>query len=721
MRGSAFLLGAALLPAVFAATTAQAQVCNRSGLPQWVDEVQTYGMLPLLPQRAAKLNVSVNGVWAGIGTTDPVLPNPNAVPAVRAQFGTDSRAFVDACHKAGLVVASVVNGLEGFPALKKTWPKLEDMACRNREGKPVDVGEFILMCTNNPDWIQWEIDFGKRGIDLGADLLVVDTPMASSFASGGMLKAGFCPHCMAGFRKHLQTKFSPEELRQRLGLAQFDAQEIIRRLSSRQTLGGDQQPFLRTSPDDLLFREFIDCQEQASFDTRKLLIESLRQYAAQQGRKVAFSTNASDLGTQNPFGHWVRAIMFADLVDLFTYEQDQVPDGMPSKDVAHFPRGKWAAYHKLAYAIHHRRSPAVLHASAMGEVLQSVLKQGRTSTAWMGVQCAEAYAANGAYILFQIEPGGLTIFAEKCWAKAVEVFGFVQSHKNLFEGEVRSGSDLAVLFLFNDRGRTIPSVFPSYLGLAQALVEGNYPFDVVFGGDGRYAQDRLTPQDLQGYRSLLVPSPVRPTENQKAILRDFVKAGGTVVCQEPEALGVASDGKLVPVPDIPCAEGQYAFGKGSAIKLKGKITPTGTNDVGSEFFARYEPELRKHVGDLARKLGLWPVLDREPDGLMSAFPIVQSDRKRAVVHVVNYDVDYQRDSIRPQTAVKIRIPAALLPARDVQAELYVPGAAKPKPLEVARDADFVSCVIPQVALSASVVFSGRSADSTSEKTPKPSR
>ena len=63
-----------LLPAVLALPSAEGQQPGRSDLPKWVDEVQTYGMLPLLPQRAAELHVSVNGVWAGIGTDDPILP-----------------------------------------------------------------------------------------------------------------------------------------------------------------------------------------------------------------------------------------------------------------------------------------------------------------------------------------------------------------------------------------------------------------------------------------------------------------------------------------------------------------------------------------------------------------------------------------------------------------------------------------------------------------------
>ena len=269
------------------------------------------------------------------------------------------------------------------------------------------------------------------------------------------------------------------------------------------------QPFVNDAPDDRLFRQFIRCQEQSSFDTRKQVVEQLRRYAAQQNRPVAFSTNAADLGTMNAFGHWVRGIMFADLVDFFAYEQDVLPQGLPADGLMPLPRGKWAAYHKLAYAIHGRRSPAVMHASQMGKFLMEVMIwRRRTTSAWFGALAAEAYAANGAFVMYQIEaPFGLTSGLNRFWAETGKMHGFVRKHAELYQGELRSGSPLACVVLFNERGRTIPSVFPSYLGFAQAFVEGNYPFDVVFAGDGHYVQDRLRLADLQRYSTIVVPRP----------------------------------------------------------------------------------------------------------------------------------------------------------------------------------------------------------------------
>lgn len=114
--------------------------------------------------------------------------------------------------------------------------------------------------------------------------------------------------------------------------------------------------------------------------------------------------------------------MFADLVDFFADELTVDPLGLTGRPLTELPRGKWVVFHRLATAIHGRASPAVIHAGNMGELLQEAMSKGR----------------------------------------------------NLFEGLQRSGADLALLFLFNERGRTIPAVFPSYLGFAQGLTETHH-------------------------------------------------------------------------------------------------------------------------------------------------------------------------------------------------------------------------------------------------------
>jgi len=398
--------------------------------------------------------------------------------------------------------------------------------------------------------------------------------------------------------------------------------------------------------------------------------------------------------------------MFADIFDLFAYEQNYLPDGLPSPQMTQLPRGKWAAYHRLAYAIHHRRSSAVISANAMGELLKMVLLKGKTANVLTAVQSAEAYAANGAYIQFHVEP--LTVgtkLLEKCWRESAQIAGFVRSHKDLYGGDLHSGSSAAIVFLFNERGRTIPAVFPSYLGFAQALIEGNYPFDVLFGGDDRYVTDRMKTQDLERYRVVIVPSPIDPTENQKRAIRDFVKAGGTLVCQEPERLGIERKADLAPEAEAPGLSGRFEYGKGSVMILSGQVTETWTDDVASNFFRTYDPKLRSELCSLAEQLGLSSILDRQTDGLISAFPIVQPGKKRLVIHLVNYNVDYDNDAIREKTDITVKVPRPAFLSGEIQGRLYAPGLERPGSLQATVSDGAVACTIPRLAIAASVVFS----------------
>jgi hypothetical protein len=666
-------------------------------------------MVPVLPETALDLHASVNGVWAGISGPHPILTSPEIVRAVTAKYGANAEAFVDACHHAGLIVTAVVNGLEGYPALRAATPDLDSMACRDAQGKSVQVGAkgMTLMCTNNPDWLQWEIGRGKQGIDLGAELVLVDTPMSASFVSG-FLKAGFCEHCMANFEKYLHARFTRGQLEEQFGLADFDAKAVAVRLAPLQSIADPKRrPHHNKSRDDLLFREFIYCQEQAGFDSRKRLIEALRAHARGNGRTVAFCTNASDLGTANPGGHWIRALMFADLFDLFAYELNTEPFGMLSKEVLKYPRGKWAAYHKLAQAVHRRRSPAVIHANQMGRLIMEVITQGKSINTWMEVQSAEAYAANGAYIQYYIEPrAGNRLFIDRCWTGSARHAAFVQSHADLYDGDLSSGSPLAVLFLMNERGRTIPAVYPSYLGFAQALVEGNYPFDVLFAGDGHYVQDRLTGEQLLPYKAVLVPSPIEPTDRQKRVIQDFVMAGGTLVCQEPEKLCLARDGDGSRPATTPCLEGEFHHGKGTVLLLRGSVSETWTDDTGSNFFKTYDPKHRAEIGHLAQSLGLAPILAGEASELVSVFPIVQPGSRRLVLHLVNYDIDYERDRIRAKADLVVNLARPDLLPDDVTARLYVPGGPT-RTLDVNDSKGRLSFSLPPLPVSATVVISER--------------
>jgi hypothetical protein len=340
----------------------------------------------------------------------------------------------------------------------------------------------------------------------------------------------------------------------------------------------------------------------------------------------------------------------------------------------------------------------------MTTVIEEAIHKRSPANAPLGVQCAEAYAANGAYMPYFIMPESEKVFVENVWAGVIESTRFVSSHKDLFEGDLKTGADVAVLFLFNERGRVIPAVFPSYLGFAQALIEGSYPFEVVFAGDDHYVKDTLRVTDLAPYRTLFLPSPIDPTDNQNRVVQDFVKGGGTLVCQEPERLGIP----LEEVEKLPsetlCAEGWFPYGDGRVVVMAGKVTETWTDDAASNYFKTADGRWRGQIEDLAKALGLKSVLKRKPDGLVSAFPILQPEKRRMVVHLINYDVDYSNDSVREKTDIAIRIFRPDFLTGPVEGLWYAPGLGEPERIVVDASGDALSCVVPRLATTGALVL-----------------
>ncbi|MCO6455131.1 MAG: DUF1080 domain-containing protein [Pirellulaceae bacterium] len=691
-RRQSFRLGS---PAVLRSTTGLE-------LPEWADVVQTFIMLPVRPDRARQLHVSVNGAWAGIPGKYSILPHN---PAIQQEYQDDQAAFAADVRKAGLIVPASINTIEGFHALRESVPNLEDMACRNAAGEVVVAGEMILMCSINPDWVQWEIDTGKAAIDAGAQWILLDTPMGASFISG-FLKAGHCEHCAANFRSYLDEHYSATEQGERFGIDPFDRSEIARRLTSMQRITPmADSAHLNETTDARLFREFIKCQEETNFATRRHVMETLHRYANERDAKVVFCTNAADLGSQNPGGHWIRGLQFADLVDLFTYELNNDPLGRFGAPQARMPRGKWAAFHKLAYAVHHRRGAALIHSHDTSE-LRRHAEQGRSSLTWMATQAIEAYAAGGAYVPFHVEIGSFgDLPLERIWQRVFEHNRFVREHSQLYEGEQTSGSLVAFLFLLNERGRTIPAVFPSYLGLAQGFVEGNFPFDVVFAGDDRYVKDLLKAEDLESYDKLVVPSPIQPTENQKRVIQEFVSRGGVVVCQEPELLGLESAASRVSDEADSWWSKELQHGRGTVRVLSGDVTSTETLDVGTRFYRQYTPELRAQIANLAKYFGLRSMVEQPQSGVVSAFPVVQAREQRLVVHVVNYDVDYENDTIRPKREVQFSIAAPAFLPDAVDGALYHCGQGTERPLVIHHRGDRLEFSIPELGMGAVVEIS----------------
>ena len=108
---------------------------------------------------------------------------------------------------------------------------------------------------------------------------------------------------------------------------------------------------------------------------------------------------------------------------------------------------------------------------------------------------------------------------------------------------------------------------------------------------------------------------------------------------------------------------------------------------------------------MAEELGLASMLKDHRDGRLSAFPVVQRDQRRVIVHLVNYDVDYARDAIRPKKDVHLTLPAPSFLTEQLKAVLYSCDGGHSAEVATLRDTGTVHCTIPEIGLGAVLVIS----------------
>jgi len=155
-----------------------------------------------------------------------------------------------------------------------------------------------------------------------------------------------------------------------------------------------------------------------------------------------------------------------------------------------------------------------------------------------------------------------------------------------------------------------------------------------------------------------------------------------------------------------CIEGQFSLGKGQVLVLRGEVSPTWTDDVGSNFFRNYQPEPRTEIGQLADALGVEPTILGDQGGMVTAYPVLQPEAKRVVVHLVNCDIDYERDVVREKTSVAVQVGAPSYMRGKITAQLYTAGGS-PESLDVILSAGRLSCLVPRLGSYASLVLTSQ--------------
>lgn len=603
---------------------------------KWYQNVQVYDMVALPPDDIEKYHITVNGLWNGF-MGEENLSSPFALgryleSLYSGETYLSDEQFVESQHSKGLIVPATILTTQGHRSFQ--GDELEEFACRSINGElcywDVDAKSY-WMNSNNPDFIDWCIEHGKKAIDAGADMIVLDEIQGNGFVPMyqlvfqylGTPAPGFSNHTIEGFRANLTEMFSPSELQKLFNIDDISTYDLRNRIGETMNLTYDERIAV-----DLLIGHYITFLEVSNFQAKKRLVQELRAYASDVGKDIVIGANSFALGTNRLAGYWPKGLQFSEMLDVFVFENEYT--ALEDTLIPKFPRNKWLAWEKLARAATGAPAVILLSAGAFASIspIEKLLCFEKYYDNYLSILCAEAYANRGSFVNWYYRPWEKS----ENWNGCAETYDFVLNHRELYDSESLIDTPVAMLYLY---GEGMRNKTDTYLGLSQALAESNIPFEVIFDGDGYFINESLNLDKIESYDFLIIPSVIEITEMQEQIIKDYVENGGTALVFNPEEIGFDS------------VDGEVPYGNGSFVFM--------IEDIGYEYYHTYNNGLRQDIVTVVKSYIELPVAVENANRKIIAFPYYQSPKERVVIHLVNYDHSKLFDSISQKNDISIRI------------------------------------------------------------------
>ena len=562
---------------------------------EWYRQVQFVSAVAMQPEVATAYGTTVNGMWA-----DPESMSANDVALA---------------HEAGRRVLFSVPMIALIPRIYEAAAPLLDEVCRDVGGEPSEC-----------DWYYWESKpvyaaciysdafrrylFGRcvEAVDRGMDVVNLDEIMTSiGLMNLNPRGSGFCFRCMERFRRHLREEGDA-------ALAALDdvaLLDVVRR-------------------DDTVYGRYRRFHEREAFGVMTGFIAELRSYADAHSPEFAISANVAYLGSAVAAYGPLWGCLWGPQVDFVLLENHYRAE--PGGRHLLLPRGTFAPVYRLGSSF------TGVPAWVCPSIVVPKELAGQQRDGYYLLMFLEAYA-NGGRWGYYWWPG---VDAEtRLRATAPEslkgYIRFIAENRELYEDAVPV-NDLAVLYADGPISGH-PGTHSKYLALAQALLEGGYQFDVIYGGDGVFNSDELDPEALAGYGAILLPEARELGAAPAATLRAFVAAGGELVSFSPSPL---DDGSARQADEV----------------------------LLTDFWRHYRDEDREQI------LGRIPTIASAR--IEASVPGVGMTRYRVgdrqVVHLLSYRYDEATDAIGPVTDLRLRIP---WPRGEASCRLLAAGVDKP--------------------------------------------
>jgi hypothetical protein len=396
-----------------------------------------------------------------------------------------------------------------------------DAACRDFEGKPFVVPWLWdhkykeqpawWWCTNSPLYRRYLESRIERMMKAPLDGLHIDDYRGTSGAVTWR-SAGFCRHCMAGFREYLQRNVPKEKL-VALGitdLAKFDYRQF---LVDRGVTPEQYRKERGTLP---LAAEFLDFQVKAD----NAYVAQYRKRAEElRGQPLALCVNSN---ITDP-----HALMIAPQLTFFCCEVGH--DAAARK----LPLGPVYAY-KLADGV---RRPVASTASGQDWAYVAEHKVPGLVRTWIALSYAMGHHFMAPHRQWCYTEKKGTHWYTGPAEEYAYLYQFVRQNARLLDG-YEAAAPVAVVYDNAARRRGRADIKP----ICTALADKNIPFTVVAAGDD-WLDYRLDPERLKTFKAVILAGEFAGDDAQRKAIEQARTAGRLVRWPDAKRLE-----ELVPAP-----------------------------------------------------------------------------------------------------------------------------------------------------------------------------
>ena len=533
---------------------------------------------------------------------------------------------------------------------------------------------YSVMQPQNPYWVKFLIEWGKKNIDCRVDGIFLDSIDGSfpMFWHGGWGNNQTWEGYM--FIKFLKERHSSNELETwGVNLNNFSLNEYLKNKYNLIGVYGTEylvRGFYESSwleqaifenPEEIMqdpvVKEYILYQYTTLQNFIRNITNALKTYAESLNKTILLTANEYETWNPETYDiHGITGILLIPYFDVAYVERSSFNIPPYQKDVAvykaaiaatQYSKPVWVSEWTLYFSNPFSPNPPPTNIS-------SLLK----------IKIAEGYATGGIRLI----PFGTGL--PEYWPpqrlvnglerdEVAKYYNFINDHKEIFLN-VRSNASVALIYslptviwqYFPTLG-LYPKVYKAELGgWAAVLEELHIPYDIIIFGLSPFFNDTCNSNQLKKYSVIIAPQLSRISQKQLETLENYITSGG----------------KLIITP--PFAQFDEMNNPQTSSIIENVLNNSNTVIIEESLGYQYQESLEKRnpnaqilneISEILSKLLPQKQITTNAPKEVYVNPLIQFDEQgklqRIIIHLVNYKYSYnsEKDWTTPIKNIKIRI------------------------------------------------------------------